>query len=77
MYQKKLHDRMQGMHKDIDAHDMWKQIKRGDLKELYVIFSTSHLPTGGLHLTELPHLLLSDIIRLTSKGDKILLEDFH
>ena len=51
--------------------------KEGILKNYMLIFSTFHLPAGGLHLIELPHRRLPDIIRLGSKGDIISIGDFH
>ena len=36
LYKKELHDRVCVVHKDVDACYMWIQIKRRDLRELYI-----------------------------------------
>ena len=56
LHKKELHDRVHLVHKDIDAHYMWIEIKRGDLRELYMQFATFHWHTQGLHLSVNHHI---------------------
>ena len=63
LYKKELHDRVCVVHKDVDVRYMWIQIKRRDLRQIYIAFCyfppaySSFAPRG-----ESPYLLLYDDI---------------